>query len=94
MHSCMTILFVFLVVVYCFRRSYGGRSGVLVGPIRFSLYLYIPCVSLCVCSLEQVGDMLYLLNREPQQMIMGENIRTGDLGIFPASYVNILVPLP
>ena len=65
-----------------------------------SVYVCL-CVCACVCFvyvrvcvLEQAGDILYLLNKEPGMKIMGENTRTGDLGVFPASCVDILVPLP
>ena len=38
--------------------------------------------------------MLYLFSKEGKDGYMGERVSTGDLGTFPASYVDIVVPLP
>lgn len=42
----------------------------------------------------QRGEMLYLLSKEGKGMFMGERVETGDLGTFPSSHVNVIVPLP
>lgn len=45
-------------------------------------------------SLVQVGEVLYLLSKEGKDKFMGERVDTGDLGVFPAHCVNVVVPLP
>lgn len=40
------------------------------------------------------GEVLYLLSKEGKDKFMGERLETGDLGIFPANCINVVVPLP
>lgn len=40
------------------------------------------------------GDTLYLLTRVSDDWYEGENTRTGKIGQFPTSFINVVEPLP